>query len=293
MSTVAPMQHEIVPRKDLQFRLDSEDIPRYWLGGDPYRTRFFDAMSTLFPEGEKYFIECVRDYRDQVTDPVQKDQVRDFIFQEAQHGRVHTLFNNRLKDQGIDVDSLLDEQKRVLGWYRRSMPKVWNLAQTAAAEHMTALMAHFFLEHREELADGDPRVRAIYFWHAVEEIEHKAVAFEVLTRVAKASYFTRVLAMLWESLNFPFHTFLIMRYMFNVDGLRGWRRVKTVLKGVWWLYGPRGIYMRMMPHYLAYYLPGYHPWKRGGMAAYGEWRRAYERHAGDPVTAAEEFLRAA
>jgi uncharacterized protein len=88
-------QYSIVPRQNLDFGLDG-DIPKYWLGGDPFKTRFFDAMSTLFPEGEKFFITCVRDYRDQITDPHLQQEVKDFMRQEGAHGMVHTQFNDRL-----------------------------------------------------------------------------------------------------------------------------------------------------------------------------------------------------
>lgn len=290
MRASAPTGHEIVPRQDLDFDLDAGGIARYWLGGDAFRSRFFDAMSTLFPEGEGYFIACVRDFRDQVADPVLQARVRGFIFQEAQHGRVHARLNERLREQGVNVDRLLQRQKEVLTGYRRARSRQWTLAQTAAAEHMTALLAHFFLEHPAVLRDADPRVRAIYFWHAIEEIEHKAVAFDVLTRVARPGYLTRVGAMLWESVLFPCHVFLIVRYMFRVDGLTRGQRAWLWLGGLWWLYGPGGVCTRMLPHYLAYYLPGFHPWKRGGMAGYQRWREAYANHGGDPVAAAEALL---
>ena len=97
--------HTIVPREKLDFGLDG-DIPKYWFGGDAFKTRFFDAMSTIFPEGERYFISCVRDYRDQVSDPKLLAEIKDFMRQEGQHGIVHSQYNERLKAQGIDVDAL-------------------------------------------------------------------------------------------------------------------------------------------------------------------------------------------
>ncbi|HIV69686.1 MAG TPA: metal-dependent hydrolase, partial [Candidatus Aquabacterium excrementipullorum] len=78
----------IVPRENLDFGLDG-DIPKYWMGGDPFKTRFFDAMSTLFPQGEKFFITSVREYRDKITDPKLLQEVKDFTRQEAQHSMVH------------------------------------------------------------------------------------------------------------------------------------------------------------------------------------------------------------
>jgi predicted metal-dependent hydrolase len=277
-------QHEIVPRQNLDFGLDG-DIPKYWFGGDPFKTRFFDALSTLFPEGEKFFIACVRDYREQIADPELEQQVKDFTRQEGQHGMVHTRFNDRLRQQGIDVDKILKVQVDIMfGFFRKRFSRAFTLAQTAAAEHMTAIMAHGFFARRETLDTADPRIRAMYAWHAIEEIEHKGVAFDVLKQVAKAGYFTRILAMLQVSLTFPLHVFLIMGHMFKVDGLGRRQRLGLWLRGLWWLYKPGGLYAPVIGHYLAYFKPGYHPWQAGQMASYERWRQTYDA-TGDAVAA--------
>ncbi len=291
MTTPVPAEREIVPRANLDFGLQGDEIPRYWFGGDAFRTRFFDALSTLFPQGERFFIESVRKFRDQVTDEDLQTEVKHFIFQEAQHTRVHNDFNDRLKRQGMAVDHIEKQQRDVLAWTCRKFPR-WSLAQTAAAEHITALMSHFFLGNRDVFQEADPRIRAIYFWHGIEEIEHKAVAFDVMQRVAGVGYFMRCMAMLYVSFFFPLHTFMIMRHMLKVDGLSRGQRFRAWMKGLWWLYGPRGVFTRMLPHYLAYYLPGYHPWKHGETRSFSQWREAYSRHDGDPISATNTFVAA-
>lgn len=277
-----PQGHNIIPRTDLDFGFD--EVPKYWFEGNAFKTRFFDAMSLLFPEGEKFFIECVRDYRDQVEDPELKQQIKDFTYQEGQHGMVHTRFNNRLKDQGIEVDRILDEQKSILRSYRQRAPKWFNLSLTVAAEHMTAIMAHSFMHRPEIFENADPRMRALYVWHGIEEIEHKGVAFDVLQKIAKANYFQRIVGLLYESILFPFHVFMVMNHMLKVDGVKS--RWKLWFKGLWWLYGPGGVYMKLMPHYFTFYLPGFHPWKYGDMKKARQWLESYERD-GDPIAASE------
>ncbi len=278
----------ITPRRDLDFEFNK--VPRYWFGGDPFKTRFFDAMSMLFPEGEKFFIECVRDFRDQVSDPDMKEQIRDFMLQEGQHGMVHTQFNNRLKAQGIDVDRILSQQVRVLNAYRQKTPSWFTLSITVAAEHMTAVMAHGFMDRSDMFKDADPRIRAMYLWHGVEEIEHKAVAFDVLQKVARANYFQRIAGLVWESILFPFHTFVLMNHMLKADGVKS--RGKLWIKGLWWLYGPGGLYLRLMPHYLSFYLPGFHPWKFGRLESMRNWLSAFNK-SGDPIAASEEVMQSA
>lgn len=278
----------IEPRPGPQ--LDFDSVPRYWLAGDAFKTRFFDAMSLLFPEGEKFFIACVRDFRDGITDPELAAQVKDFMYQEGQHGMVHSRFNDRLRAQGIAVDHILAEQRRLqFQVLRRYLPKRFTLAQTAACEHLTAMMAHGFFANGL-FRDAHPALRAMYAWHAVEEIEHKAVAFDVFQKVARGGYFTRIAGLLFVSITFPLHTFLIMRHMFKVDGLK--QRWKLWAKGLWWLYGPRGLFPPMLGSWLAYFKPGFHPNRHGDLSLYHVWRRAFDASGGDAIAAGDAVIRA-
>lgn len=275
----------IIPRENLDFGLDS-DIPKYWFGGNAFKTRFFDALSTTFPEGEKFFITCVRDYRDEIRDPQLQQQVRDFIRQEGQHGMVHIRFNNRLRAQGVRIDLIDSHMRSNFAFMRRLLPRAYTLAQTAAAEHLTAVMCHSFFHRHEILADADPRIRAMYAWHAIEEIEHKAVAFDVLQRVARAGYFTRMIMMLYVSFFFPLHIFAIVRHMLKVDGFSFRQRLGLFARGLWWLYKPGGLYPPLMPHYFAYWKPGFHPWKSGRVDYYQRWVEVYAA-TGNPIAAGD------
>jgi len=282
---MAAPQH-IVPRERLDFGLGG-DIPKYWFGGDPFKSRFFDAMSTIFPEGERFFIACVRDFRDQVTDPKLQEEIKHFIRQEAQHTMVHNQFNAHLRAQGIDVDRLERIQHHIsFNLARKYIPKNHTLAVTAAAEHMTAIMAHSFFERKETLEQADPRMRAMYAWHAMEEIEHKAVAFDVMQKVAKVWYPRRVLAMLEVTLVFSIHVLLVTAHILKVDGFSRWERAKMWAKGLWWLYNPRGLFSSVAGHYLQYYLPFFHPWKAGQLHSYQVWVDTFER-TGDPLAAGD------
>jgi predicted metal-dependent hydrolase len=274
----------IVPREHLDFGLDG-DIPKYWMGGDPFKTRFFDAMSTLFPIGEKFFITSVREFRDQIHDPKLQQEVKDFIRQEAQHTLVHRQYNERLKAQGIGIDAI---NKRLEDSLIIDAPKVTTptqrLAATAALEHLTSMMCTCFFERKELLQASDPRVRAMYAWHAIEEVEHKAVAFDVLTKVAKAGYFKRNISMLMVTFGFPFTVARILDHMLQTDGFNIWQRMGLWAKGLWWFYKPGGLFIPTIGYYLAYYKPGFHPWKVREMPSYGTWLQTFER-TGDPIAA--------
>lgn len=284
------VEHPIVPRERLDFGLDG-DIPRFWLDNDPFKSRFFDAMSTFFPEGERFFITCVRDYRDQITDPKLLAEVKDFTRQEGQHGMVHRQFNNRVKAQGVDVDRI--ERLTVLWLFkilRNVLSRKTTLAITAAFEHMTALMAHGF-EAAKVLERADPRIRAMYTWHSIEEVEHKAVAFDVMQKVAKVGYFRRVFALIITTIFFPVGTFLVISRMLKADGFSMFQRLGLMAKGVWWMYKPGGLYMPILGHFMAYFKPGFHPWHIGQMGGYDAWLDTFNR-TGDPIAASNAALAA-
>lgn len=285
MHTASPSAApSIVPREKLDFDLDG-DIPRFWFDGDPFKTRFFDALSTLFPVGERFFITCVRDFKDRISDPQMLEDIKNFTRQEGQHSMLHTQYNDRLARQGVDVARILKGQEwRLFGVLRKYCSREFTLGITAAAEHITAIMADCFVERQEIFRGADPRICALYIWHAMEEMEHKAVAYDVLQKVARASYGVRLRAFLLVSILFPFHTFRIVRSMLKVDGFSFGQRLGLWAKGLWWLYRPGGLLAPVLGQYLAYLKPGFHPWQQPLVASYPAWVAALE-HTGDPVRA--------
>jgi hypothetical protein len=74
--------------------------------------------------------------------------------------------------------------KRDMKAAHKKMPPKMQLAVTAALEHYTATLAETLLtdERAQELL-GDGEVRSVLLWHALEESEHKAVAFDVYRAV--------------------------------------------------------------------------------------------------------------
>lgn len=48
--------------------------------------------------------------------------------------------------------------------------------------------------------------------------------------------------------------------------------------------------MRLTPHYLKYYLPGFHPWQGGHMAGFEQWQRAYRESGSNPIAASNTLM---
>lgn len=118
-----------VVRSQLNFKLD--EVPRFWFGGDPYITRMFDALSLTFPDGERYFIESVRLFRDKITDEDLQQRVADFIRQEAQHGMAHDKMNQVMKEQGMPVEQFIRRLNRIFKFELKNRSAQYNIAMTA------------------------------------------------------------------------------------------------------------------------------------------------------------------
>jgi len=273
-----PLQHR-------RAKFDFAGVPPHWNGGDPFITRFLDALSINFPEGERFFMESVRAFEDEVADPVLREQIRLFVRQEAQHGTAHARYNEHMEAQGIRVGSIVRSLARQKNATQRKFTRKKQLAITAAAEHVTAMLAEGLLGAAPMLDDTtDPVMRALFLWHAVEEVEHKAVAFDVYQKAARGDYLTRATAMIAFTLYLHVRIAAIMRHMFEVDQLPQGRLV--VARGLWRMYGPRGYLTRLLPSYLAWFKPGFHPWQSGMPAEVSAWIAAYDRHQ-DPLRAME------
>lgn len=177
-----PAVHPIKARR-LQLDYDSDPLPKYFME-DELMSHVVAVLSALFPEGEDFFVRSVRHYRDQITDPTLKRQVAGFIGQEANHGREHRNFNARLQALGYPTARVDRMVRRGLAINEKTRSPEACLALTAALEHYTATLAEVLLTdaRARELFTCD-EARELLVWHALEESEHKAVAFDVYQAV--------------------------------------------------------------------------------------------------------------
>lgn len=253
-----PSDLQIRPR-NLRF---AADIPaqRWWSGGDPIETALYNAFSATFPEGEKLFIEAVVRFRDQVSEPL-KSQIVDFARQEGNHTREHLAFNAHITAAGYDMSRIEAHTLRRVT-EARTRPALAQLAMTAALEHFTAILAHASLKNPHEFDGAPPEIARLWRWHAVEEIEHKAVAFDTLRaatedRPAFRRWAMRCMIMLLVTIGFTSSMTANVADLLRQDGfepakLRG-RALRT-------LFVSPGLLSRVLLHYLAYFRPGFHPW---------------------------------
>ena len=287
----ALVQYHATPivRSNLDFKL--ADVPRYWFAGDPFLTRMFDALSLTFPDGERYFIQSVRLFRDQIQDPDLKQRVADFIRQEAQHGIAHDKMNQVMKDQGMPVDQFIQRLNKIFKFELKYRSPQYNIAMTAAAEHLTALMAETFYGEKDTLKDAHPYVRALFAWHAIEEMEHRDVAFDVMQQVGNVPEVTRKMALvLTTGLMFGF-TLYRANVMLRYDGFSRIQCLKMNARGLQWLLGKNGKLRKMKPQFQDWFKPDFHPSQHPIIAQYDVWLNTLAE-TNDPIQAGEAFWQA-
>ncbi len=254
--------------RDRRFGRDRA-MERWWAGGDPIATAWFNALSATFPRGETLFVDGVKAFREGAP-PALEAEIRAFIRQEVNHTREHLAFNRAAAEAGYDL-SAIDARVEALIGQVYAQPKVFWLAVTIALEHFTAMFAREFLAHPQHFAGSDGEQAAMWRWHAVEEIEHKGVAYDTWRHATRRwsrarRWRAKSLAMLIITRRFVVHRFRDALDLLAQDGIDGWRaRVRLA----WYLVGQPGILRRVAPAWCAYFVPGFHPWNHNDRALIG------------------------
>jgi predicted metal-dependent hydrolase len=231
-----------------------------WRDLDPVAANFFDSLSALFPQGERFFIQSVRHFRDVVPDDIAGD-VRNFIAQEAIHTREHQMFNDQVTAAGFHIQTLEARTERQLTAVK-SKSAVRQLAFTVGLEHFTAALANMILCEPRLLEHAPIETARLWRWHAAEEIEHKAVAFDTLAAATagwsaprrwlfRCGGFVEAIVRLTRV---AVPNFLDLSHQdstrpLSLQGVAGFFLVKPA------------VLLRMAPMLVAFFAPGFHPWK--------------------------------
>ncbi len=272
-SSKSPDELDIVVRDE---RFNREEKPSRWWAGEPFGTAWHNALSATFPRGEAFFIESVKAHRDGADEKL-AEEIRAFVKQEINHTREHIAFNRLAEDYGYDIKAI-DKKVEELLALTKGRPEILNLGATIALEHFTAMMAHEFLSNERYLVDADPEVRAMWRWHAVEEIEHKGVAFDTYNHATKdwskwQRWRVRSMMMMIVSLNFTKNRWQDSIMLLRQDGITGWKAHWGLFK---YLTVKPGVLRRIFPAWLSYFRPSFHPWDHDDRALIGKYEGEFE-----------------
>lgn len=175
-----PVSTPIVVRRQ---QFSYSDLPLYYFKDNPLLSHFLTALSLTFPHGERFFVHSVRNVRGQVTDAQLQTDISSFIGQEAMHSHAHEDFNEFAKSKGLNVQPIIDFERDKIEQVKEKLSHKQQLAVTCALEHFTAIIACYVLENPDFRHDLHPQAARLWLWHALEETEHKAVAFDTYQTV--------------------------------------------------------------------------------------------------------------
>lgn len=234
----------------------SDVVSRAWAAEDPFLTGVLNTYGVLVPRNEAFYISTIRAVEGRVREPSLSARVDRFIRQEAQHGAAHHRMLAVLDAQGYRFRTAAKWVNAVVyGITERALPLRVRMSMVACIEYVNAYVGHEVLSQR--MLDGsDPTLRAMYEWHFAEEIEHRAVAYDVFQALSSRW----VLRVAGVALTVPLFYLLLTlgsawfaaqdRSLFTT---RWWR-------GAWGhLFGRHRMVRRSARHLWAYLKPSFHP----------------------------------
>ena len=236
----------------LQF--NPQAIRRHYFANSPVMSHLLTALSSTFPIGEQFFVHSVRNVRDNVQDENLQAQIAAFIGQEAMHSKAHAEFNAAWRSEDYNLDRFQAWLARKDDYVKNLHPKI-QLAITCAFEHFTALLGGYILRHPEVLATLDEDAAKLWVWHAIEEIEHRAVAFDVYQAVYGDDKIRRMI-MRSVTTGFASLTLYSATRLFLQDKKKSLPKVGGNIFG-FYLLGK--MFLQLAPEYLAYFKTDFHP----------------------------------
>ncbi|MFP5580012.1 MAG: metal-dependent hydrolase [Acidimicrobiia bacterium] len=249
-----------------------DGMPRHFVDGDLLQSHIMATLSATFPKGEQFFVDSVRAFRSEIDDDELRRQVAGFIGQESMHGREHDRFNEILAEMGYPTRFVDGATGAVMGLMQRVLPPSVQLAVTAAAEHFTSVLAEQILEE-DAFADQDlpEDVKDLFRWHALEECEHKAVAYDVYQRcVGNEAVRLATMHALTALLGAVVVSSLLGTVLSDRSARNPVRFVRSVLNLRRSPFARKKIALRL----LEYNRPGFHPDDRDTELLVTQWREA-------------------
>ncbi len=237
---------------------DYADVQASWFADNKVLSTLVNVFSIYIPRGEKFFIKSVRYFEDEIKD--RDDElsglVKEFIKQEANHYKAHEAFNGSLSQHDVSAKREEKVSDRLFSFMEKFLPKKVQLGITVFDEHLTATGAKLLLKSEAMSSSMDPEMRKLWEWHAVEEIEHKSVAYDVYEAMG-CGYFHRMFsAFIGVAIQLPFIVGSENRLLKE----RGVTRFGPEGKEAGRIMASFHDFRKVGKEFLLYFKPGFHPW---------------------------------
>ncbi|MDF1630228.1 MAG: metal-dependent hydrolase [Alcanivoracaceae bacterium] len=281
---------EVVTR-DLHFPMNLETVARHWFNNDPWSTHWMNAILAAVPDGERWVMNSARRQLDKLRDPEVRKAAGEFIRQERIHAREHDEMNAICVQQGVPMDKVEAIFKLIRKELQHRLSDDMQSSIAAAFEHFTAIISSVLLEHPELFDETHPELRAMLYWHFVEETEHKSVSFDVFVDASGGglrSYRLRISGMMLAiALGFPI---MIGNQAFLLAKDKQLLNLRSATHMLKVLFVKPGILSKVLAGVFPYFSPTFHPWDDDNREIIRIWKRAHEQ-TGDTHKAFEALLK--
>lgn len=256
-----------IPPRQLDFRLPA-DLPRWVYADNATATLFLAMLSAIFPPGEDFFVRSVVRYRDRIDDPRLAARVAGFTAQEVIHSREHDRLNDAFTSRGFDMAAAARPVALALELLA-VLPARHQIACTAFMEHFTAVLAEDLLATPEFREKVHADVADLWLWHALEELEHKSVTYDVYETIGNRHHervlaVALVLATVAPAAVAGWGTLLVQQ--------RVWRMPGDLAEGFRLVFGPGMFLRRILRLMPLFHRPDFHPDDHDSSALEARWR---------------------
>jgi predicted metal-dependent hydrolase len=219
---------------------------------------FFDSLSVSIPESERFIASTAKIARLTLSDDTQKRAADTLIHEEEAHTRVHAAYNELLRRQGYQIARFEAFEKKLSHFFEQRSLKT-RLALCLCGEFFTAVMGKHLFQNRICEEEGiDERMRALWTWHSLEELDHRNTAFDLYLHQG-GGYLRRVLVMIVMTILY-FVTHLACFFaLLKQDHVS--LTSETRKDGRSFLFGKKGFYRAVITSWFAFFKPGFHPLK--------------------------------
>ena len=220
-----------------------------WFFNSHFLTSFLVNLSATFPRGERFFLDAVREFRQNAPASHQKN-ISAFIGQEAFHTLEHVTVNKHFYDIGYkEIKDLENKTDFLLNQVDKLFSPINRLAITVGLEHLTAVFANELLTNSKWL-DGieNEELKELWFWHATEEVDHKEISYNVY-KFSGGGYFRRVI----------YYTFAITMLTLILAKYQETGTLLDSLRGINLLFGKDGFIRNVAFPLLTFYSPSFSP----------------------------------
>lgn len=252
---------ELQVRKDTRFDFSTVDSAIH-TEDNLYISHFFNALSLVAPLTEGLLIRAIRKAQPKLAHPALENDAQAFIGQEAIHTREHRAFNRRLQELGFDVSTTLERMEQDIRATEATKTLQEHLAIVVTGEHAIYSLTRALLISSHQECQQQEAVKALFIWHALEEMEHQSVCDDIYKHLyGKGAE----------------HTLLFYRTLASTGNLLG-RMVVTLMRDlleqsrsprkgelrefIRWLLRTPGMGTIAMKEIIGFFSPSFSHWKR-------------------------------